>query len=176
MGENWYRTNEDKALKLGTLYWEADKYFFDKKTGKSLFSIRKSGNRYYGYSSGGSNATLIQGFKNFAGKTFYFGKSNDGTGLTEGELASDWKEIDGNWYYFDSNGEMASSDWQMDYEFQWYYLNSDGKMAIGWKAIDGKAYYFNSKGIMAVGRIMIDGKSYFFSELAGRGQFISCER
>ncbi|MEW4237133.1 hypothetical protein Q0N71_30790, partial [Bacillus thuringiensis] len=90
-GVKWHRTNADGKLNLGILIWnETDKYFFDKATGESLFSIRKKGDKYYGYGPGPDEGiNVLQGWKtDFDGKEYYFGKKDDGTELTTGEMAS----------------------------------------------------------------------------------------
>lgn len=94
VGADWYRADNAGILNTGILDWESDKYFFDKVTGKSLFSIRKSGNTYYGYGPGGDDAKLLQGIQHWADKTYYFGQKDDGTGLSEGEMASEFKVLE----------------------------------------------------------------------------------
>ena len=52
----------------------------------------------------------------------------------------------GDWYYFDSNGYMATG-WVLN-NGKWYYLSAaadaaQGKMLTGWQLIDGKWYYLN---------------------------------
>ena len=43
-----------------------------------------------------------------------------------------WKEIDGEWYIFDSRGYALQDSWYYDEEDKsWYYLNSDCKMIRG---------------------------------------------
>ena len=60
-----------------------------------------------------------------------------------------WELVDGNWYWFDSNGYMAIG-WKY-INNKWYYLNNDGSMKTGWlKDTDGKWYYLNTDGSMAV--------------------------
>jgi hypothetical protein len=93
-----------------------------------------------------------------------------------------WKEIDSEWYYFNSDGVM-NTGW-LNYNGDWYNLSSSGIMDKGWKEIDGKWYYFNldgkmvtgwindngtwyytdSNGEMQTGTLEIDGKDYTFSE------------
>lgn len=55
--------------------------------------------------------------------------------------ATGWTQIDGQWYYFDSNGYMVTG-W-MQYGNSWYYFYDNGMMAhdcyIG-------SYYLNSNG------------------------------
>ncbi|EEM02562.1 Glycosyl hydrolase, family 5 [Bacillus pseudomycoides] len=41
-------------------------------------------------------------------------------------MATDWRKIEGNWYYFDNSGYMAT----------------------GWKNINGKWYQFADNGVM----------------------------
>lgn len=55
-------------------------------------------------------------------------KDSYGWWNTEGNSWSiGWKLIDGEWYYFDSQGYMKTG-WVID-NGKWYYLNSDGTMA-----------------------------------------------
>ncbi|MFJ8120011.1 hypothetical protein ACIQ48_30085, partial [Bacillus mycoides] len=83
IGEDWYRTNNGGALNKGTLTIEpdpfgyfpedaGDRYFFDKTTGKSLGSIRKMGDTYYGYGPGKDAKLLLQGYQEFNGNAYYF--------------------------------------------------------------------------------------------------------
>ena len=93
--------------------------------------------------------------------SFYFDK--DGNYLNK-----QWKEIDGERYYFKDGGYMAKSQW-----IDSYYLKDNGRMAKGelvydptynssfyfdengkylnkkWKEIDGEWYYFKDGGYMA---------------------------
>ena len=61
-----------------------------------------------------------------------------------------WYVEDGNWYYYDASGSIASG-WRY-VNGTWYYLNpaDDNKMAAGgWKVINGNWYYFETSGAMA---------------------------
>lgn len=67
----------------------------------------------------------------------------------------DFKEIEGDWYSFDSDGYARQNCW-IQSEGKWYYLGEDCKMITGFKQIDGKWYYFNTvsngtKGAMQTG-------------------------
>ena len=53
-----------------------------------------------------------------------------------------WQQIDGSWYYFDTNGS-ACTGWQ-EIDGSWYYFDADGRMARDTE-IDG--YYVNADGI-----------------------------
>ena len=94
--------------------------------------------------------------------------SADGAVWTSG-----WKKISGSWYWFDSDGVMAtgftqvgeglyscfgsssgkmlSNCWAQDAEGQWYWIGSSGYAITGWKKISGSWYWFNSDGVMATG-------------------------
>lgn len=71
-------------------------------------------------------------------------QDNSGWWYSQGSsYATNWSKIDGQWYYFDSNGYMKTG-WVKDGE-NWYYLYADGTMAHD-TTIQG--YYLNSSGIM----------------------------
>ena len=58
-------------------------------------------------------------------------------------------KLPNNWYYFGSNGDMATG-WFKDNLNNWYYLTpagagTEGAMVTGWQQIDGRWYYFNEK-------------------------------
>lgn len=59
-----------------------------------------------------------------------------------------WKYINNSWYYYYSDGTMASG-WILS-GGSWYYLDSTGKMLTGWfKDQDGSWYYLYESGAMA---------------------------
>jgi len=84
---------------------------------------------------------------------------------TDGVMATGWKLIRNEWYYFDSDGVMVSGWKQID--GKWYYFHSSGYMAEKWQQIDNKWYYFDTSGIMATGSKIINGKTYHFDEQLG---------
>lgn len=66
-----------------------------------------------------------------------------------------WKEIDGEWYIFDSRGYALQSAWYYDEGYKaWYYFDENCKMVKGdkdkplWKWIDGGCYAFGEDGRM----------------------------
>ena len=50
-----------------------------------------------------------------------------------------WNKIDGDWYYYDKDGNMATNSWKKDSK-GWCYLGSDGKMVTNDWAKDSKGY------------------------------------
>ncbi|HHD2594911.1 M14 family zinc carboxypeptidase [Clostridium perfringens] len=84
--------------------------------------------------------------------------SNDSKAVDK--IKSGWQEIEGNWYYFNSNGNMKTG-WE-EINGYWYYFNNDGIMQTGWQEIGGKWYYFRPDGNMRVGWEQINGYWYYF--------------
>ncbi|WP_260324105.1 M14 family zinc carboxypeptidase [Clostridium perfringens] len=84
--------------------------------------------------------------------------SNDSKAIDK--IKSGWQEIEGNWYYFNSNGNMKTG-WE-EINGYWYYFNNDGIMQTGWQEIGGKWYYFRPDGNMRVGWEQINGYWYYF--------------
>ncbi|MGM8334261.1 M14 family zinc carboxypeptidase [Clostridium perfringens] len=84
--------------------------------------------------------------------------SNDSKAVDK--IKSGWQEIEGNWYYFNSNGNMKTG-WE-EINGYWYYFNNDGIMQTGWQEISGKWYYFRPDGNMRVGWEQINGYWYYF--------------
>lgn len=68
-----------------------------------------------------------------------------------------WKEIDGEWYSFDSQGYARCNKW-IQYKGKWYWLNNDCKMVKSkWEWIDGECYCFDDSGALYVDCITPDG-------------------
>lgn len=78
-----------------------------------------------------------------------------------------WKQIDGAWYYFTSNGYMQTG-WIND-NGTWYYTNESGIMHTGFLTLDNKTYYLNESGSMVTGDITLNRIKYSFD---GNGQKI----
>lgn len=90
------------------------------------------------------------------------------------KLAVGWHSAGDYWYYFYSNGSMATG-WIQDESKKWYYLNENGQMQTGWyKGTSGNWYYLiektdvnkaEYKGQMVCDCTReINGKSYTFDE------------
>nr|WP_282185394.1 N-acetylmuramoyl-L-alanine amidase [Streptococcus oralis] len=87
--------------------------------------------------------------------------------------ASNWKQIQGKWYYFDQDGNRLHSTVYKGYAFdqdgvmvenswtnldnQWYYADPSGRLAQNtWKKINGSWYYFDQTGSM-LSNTSVDG-------------------
>lgn len=93
---------------------------------------------------------------------------NNWSWVEDGNKTTGWKQVEGTWYYFDSNGDMKTG-WVQSSDSKWYYLNSDGAMKTGWlQTSDGKWYNLASDGAMRTGWVQdSDGKWY---KLASSGE------
>ena len=78
-----------------------------------------------------------------------------------------WKNIDGNWFRFNSDGYALENTWFKDDEGFWYWLKPGGYMAIGWQNIGGKWYFFNNVGEMKTGWIQYFDKWYYCDNANG---------
>ena len=92
--------------------------------------------------------------------------------LEDGKAATGWNKINGNWYFFSSDGVMYADTTTPDSYFVgpdgamaeeegwkdvnnalWYYTLSNGKVVAGWQYIGGSWYYFEEKSVGGYGRM-----------------------
>ena len=91
-------------------------------------------------------------------------------------MLTGWKAIEGSWYYFHSDGHMASSEWMDGYWLSgdgtwtyegvgswysdgtgWWFADSSGWYPVNqWQKINGRWYYFDGSGYMVTNRT-VDG-------------------
>ncbi|MCI9541721.1 MAG: glycoside hydrolase [Lachnospiraceae bacterium] len=75
-----------------------------------------------------------------------------------------WVNTNGNYYYYDSNGDMCKG-WTQINETMYYFGPNYGAMQTGLLTIDNHLYYFNPDGAMTKGTATLpDGRSYTFNE------------
>ena len=74
---------------------------------------------------------------------------------------TNWKKIQGKWYYFNKDGNRLSNT-----SFDGYAFNKDGVMAEnGWNFIDGKWYFANSSGKISQNKwVKINDSWYYFDK------------
>lgn len=88
---------------------------------------------------------------------------NDGFRDSDGNYAINcWKEILGNWYYFDGAGKKATGWLFMGN--RWYYMDTaSGVMLKGWQLINGSWYYLNpASGDMITGWVEAEPGVWYY--------------
>ena len=87
--------------------------------------------------------------------------------------AAGWDKRNGKWTYSDDSG-MVRDRW-MYLNMNWYYFDSNGYMATGLRKIKGKLYYFAPttkgawrEGMRMYGWQLVDGKFMYFSFTSGQ--------
>ncbi|MDR3598826.1 type I pullulanase, partial [Clostridium sp.] len=77
--------------------------------------------------------------------------SNNNANINNEKNAVGWKNINGTWYNYDSNGNMKTG-WIND-NGTWYYMQPSGEMKTGWINDNGTWYYMQPSGEMKTGWI-----------------------
>lgn len=97
-----------------------------------------------------SQSTLSSGWEQTGGKWYYI--KQDGK-----KAGNEWMEIDGIYYWFDSDTAMATG-WREFTGGVWYYFKNNGAMAKNaWVESDGKWFYLGGDGAMLKGTVTPDG-------------------
>ena len=78
------------------------------------------------------------------------------------KIEPEWREIDGEWYYFNEDGRTVSG-WN-NIDEKRYYFDMKGIVQTGWKQIENNRYYMNSSGEMQTGWQYIGGKWYYMDD------------
>ena len=94
----------------------------------------------------------------------YAAKNNQSTNqrVKTTTTAAGWVSSGGRWWYRNADGSYPKSTWKL-INGSWYYFESDGWMATGWKKQGGEWYYLASSGAMATGWVKLNGKYYFMN-------------
>lgn len=88
-------------------------------------------------------------------------ENNEWSYYVENKKTVGWIELNGQWYYLDSNGVMATG-WEK-LNNKWYYMDSEGRMTTGWEKVNNRWYYMKSDGAMATGWIKTNNKWYYLN-------------
>lgn len=91
-------------------------------------------------------------WKEINGQTYWFDAN--------GYMLTGWQFIGNEWYYMNSSGARLSGCW-LELGGVWYYLRADGTMARGWQLVGNTWYYMFPSGMMATGWQFI-GDSWFY--------------
>ncbi len=80
------------------------------------------------------------------------------------QTESNWEYRDGNWYYIDASGKVASNQWLKTGNML-YWMNEDGTMATNtWLEKDHNWYYLDGSGAAVTGWNKIGDDWYYFDE------------
>lgn len=130
-----YYISEDKGVYKGWAEIDGQQYHFDETTGKVKTKWELYNGKWYFM---GPDGAVLTGFRTIDNVTYYLTPAlvstsdviytNDMSDRlpTIGSMATGWKQISG----------------------QWYYFNPSGQMQQGWKQINGTWYYFGETGAM----------------------------
>lgn len=70
------------------------------------------------------------------------GDSSAGPGA---QIQSGWRQDSAGWYYLKTDGSRAASQW-LTVDGEDYWFEGNGYMATGWRQLSGSWYYFHSNG------------------------------
>ncbi len=148
-----YNTHNNGWKQWGTIW-----YYYE--NGKYVANCTKNINGHK-YSFDENGVMRVGWYKDGpSGKWYYYHPLN-------GEMLKGWQHVGNAWYYMDTNtGEMYSSKWCY-YNGEWYYLDPSGAMATGWRNVNGYWYFLKESGVMVTGNYTINGVNYYF---AGSGE------
>ena len=68
-------------------------------------------------------------------------------GLSFSAHCAEWQQDAKGWWCVKDDGSFIKEDWLKEGD-NWYYFNSEGYMATGWIKINNKWYYMDDKGVM----------------------------
>lgn len=148
-----YYFNKNTCKKMTKVFVKigSDKYYFqaDGTAAKNVW-VKTNKNKYYYFQSTGKMAV-----NTWVGNYYV-----DSTGARTNTVKDvGWKTVNGNKYYFDTNGKMLTGLQQI--ESATYYFNSNGVMQTGLQSVSGKKYYFYTNGTMAVSTSIIVGTKQY---------------
>lgn len=74
-----------------------------------------------------------------------------------GNIKDGWNQDGTGWWYRNTDGSFTTSNWQQ-IEGKWYFFNSEGYMQTGWILWDHQQYYCDESGAMLVSTTTPDGQ------------------
>ena len=162
IGGKWYYFNGSRMatgdlMIKGKLYHFSDSGVWDGKDGVSYKNGWNLINGYYYYYD--STNGLYKGLQTIQGNKYFFNYN--------GAMASNGiRTIHGTTYVFGENGAMLKNAWLNVSGNIWYYADANGKAVSGLQTIGGKKYYFGStyenSNVLATYNMMTnDRKTYY---------------
>lgn len=94
------------------------------------------------------------------------------TGNNPAVNSTNWKSVDGEWYY-EQNGRRLTG-WINPIGDEWYLMGADGRMRSGWQLVDGYWFLLNTKHDGSFGRLLtgwwqVNGKWYYMNPYQKNG-------
>lgn len=161
--------NQDEYMVFDPVTGTYVNFYDGPKSGPGYYDQMPYGPGYDGSNTSGSSSSYGYGI---SGQSRWVQVANNGYMYyyANGTYAHDnFDQIDGIWYYFDSNGLMHRG-WLYRNGY-WYYMLPNGSMATSsWNNINESWYYFNAAGIMQTGYIILDGNVYYADSSGSRVQ------
>ena len=159
-GEWYYLDSNGKAVtgwKMISGIW----YYFYPVDGSMAYGCALEINgKFYFFNTNGSLVSKEGWYKEvLGGITWWYYVYSNGVCIRKA-----WKNIGGNWYYFDENAVMVDWDY-MEINNKAYSFNPNGTMRTGWIQLWGSWYYADPvSGAFVKGSQKINGVWYEFDE------------
>ena len=78
-----------------------------------------------------------------------------------------WDQQGSDWYYYDANGNMVTSNW-IKYKNTYYYFNANGKLAVSqFVTYGGNTYYVNASGVPVYNYWLQQGSDWYYFKSNG---------
>ncbi|WP_394238791.1 hypothetical protein [Niallia oryzisoli] len=184
---DWYYINGDGTLLNGWLSYNNQWYYL--LDGRMATGAQLINGQYYYFDASGANVTragwvsygqswyyigekgvLMEGWLPYNGQWYYLGDTYE-TPFPEypyfykeyapARMAAGYEIIDGQSYYFDANGIMATNSWVGGEAYSRYYAQENGVLKTGWFAYNGEWYYLGD--YMVTGTVTIGTEVHYFN-------------
>ena len=152
-------------MQYGELHLQNKWYYLDPNTGDVHTGLTRlpDGRLVYYDVQKGHNAVsgrgMVYGVQTLpTGQTYNFDRNN-------GAATTGFATVNGARYYFEPTRVQGAERYLNGH---WYYFASDGKMATSFTSLkDGRVVYYNAAGQMQYGEQYLGGKWYFFDQNNG---------
>ena len=156
---------ENGEMVTGWKTIDDETYYFKKADGTMVTGLVEINKQKYYFAEDGIQQF---GWITIDEKTYYFEEEDTGW------MYKGLKELDGNYYFLDSEGVLQKGCWQTIDGKRYYFRSSDGMAVTGLITISNNNYYFNDEAIMQTGWQTIDNAKYYFKETEkGLGQMVT---
>ncbi len=155
-GRYYYADSTGKLYTEGMYSIDGKSYFFDRwgMLEKNYAYYNEAQRKLYVWDGIGNLKTYSASDTGWVYFDYYLDKGQ--------AVRSNWKKIDGYWYYFDEKAEKQY-DKIITVDGKRYYLDGMGRMQTGWIACYDGWYYADASGVLCEEQWKtINGKKYYF--------------